>query len=425
MSLWLFLAAFVVLLLLRIPVAVSMLAVSGLYFWLSDGMSLGLAVQRLTAGVDSFPLLAVPLFVMVGQLANESGISDRLFDAAEKLLGHIRGSLGYVNVGVSFAFSGMSGAAVADAAGLGEVEVPAMIKRGYSKPFAIGITGASSILGPIMPPSIPAILYAVTAGASIGGLFVAGVVPAAVLGIVLCVAVYWHARTRTGLRLKKSTWSERGRAVLRALAPALTPILILGGIVGGIVTPTESAALAALYMLILGLVYRRLTLHSIRRILVGTSETTAMIMFIVAAASLFGFVLAREQAPQAFADAVLQLSDNPIVLLLLLNLILLFVGMIMEPASAILVMVPVLLPVAFELGMDPLHFGIVVLLNLMIGLLTPPVGLVLYVLSSVTKSSVNEVARASTPFLVPLAAALLVITFVPSVTLWLPRMLGL
>ena len=413
--------AMLVLLFLRVPVAFSLLLPCLVYVAWSPDITLGVALQQTVSSVDSFPLLAVPLFIMTGYLSNAAGLADRLFQMLLILFKKVPGTLGFVNVFSSLTFSWMSGAAIADAAGLGSVLVPAMKKRGYDEKFALGLTGASSLIGPIMPPSIPAIVYAVTAGVSVGSLFFAGVLPALVLTLILCVFVYREAR-------KNPLQEEAGRpemppltgAIVSAFPVLLTPVIILGGILLGIFPPTEAAAAAVMWVLILSLCYRSLSFKALHGVLLKTTTTTGSIMLIVAAAGLFGWVIAREQGPQAVTEAMLQFTDNPIVFLLLINVALLITGMLLEPVAGLLITVPVLMPAALEFGIDPLHLGIVMILNLVLGLLTPPVGLVLYVLSSVTGASVQTVTRGTLPFLIPLLITLLLITFIPAFSLWLP-----
>jgi tripartite ATP-independent transporter DctM subunit len=424
MTLLLLVLGMMLLLAVRVPVGCAMLFPCLIYVVFSEDISLGVALQRTVAGLNSFPLLAVSLFMMTGYLSNAAGLADRLFRFLMSLLGRVPGSLGYVNVSSSVVFSWMSGAAIADAAGLGAVLVPAMKKRGYDEGFALGLTGASSMIGPIMPPSIPAIIYAVTAGVSVGALFFAGVVPALVLALVLCIYVFLYARKHQPGSDQVAEEIGIRQATLGALPVLFTPVIILGGILGGIFTPTEAAAAAVMYVLLLCLCYRSLTWVGLYDVLVRTAGTTGSIMLVVAAASLFGWVIAREQGPQLVADALLRITENPYVFLILVNVALLVIGMLLEPVAALLITVPVLLPVATQFGVDPLHLGIVMILNLVIGLLTPPVGLVLYVLSSVTGVPFPRVVQGILPFLLPLGITLLVVTFLPAVSLWLPRLLG-
>jgi tripartite ATP-independent transporter DctM subunit len=423
-NLFLLVAGVLGLMVVRVPVAFALLAPSIVYVWLSDQLTMNFVMLRITNALDSFPLLAVPLFIFMGMAANASGITERIFNFCEAFLGHIRGAHGYVNIAGSFAFSWMSGAAVADAAGIGSIEVPEMVKRGYEDRFSVGLTAASAVIGPIMPPSIPAIIYSAVAGVSIGAVFVAGIIPAILITGVLCVYVFLYARDKPHLRLQRATPRQLVRASGGALLSLLTGVIVLGGILGGVFTPTEAAAIAGLYITVLGLCYRRMKVRDLYRLCVATAETTAGIMLIVAGASLFGWILAREQGPQTIAAAVTGLTDNPIVFLLLVNVLLLVVGMLIDPLSAMLIMVPVLLPLAIGYGVDPLHFGSLLILNLMIGLLTPPVGIVLYVLSQVTNIPLPRVVQGTMPFLLPLGVCLLLVTFIPALTLWLPAMFG-
>lgn len=416
--------AIVALLILRVPIAFAILGPCLGYLWYTD-QSLGLGLRLAAQGINSWPLLAVPLFILVGVVANRAGIADRLFDLALALLGRVRGSLGYVNIGVSLGFSWMSGSALADAAGLGSVEVPAMRKAGYPARFSVGITAASTVIGPIMPPSIPAIIYAAVAVVSTGALFAASVVPAFLLAAALAVAVFVWARKREELRTARFAWADLGHNFLRAAAAMLTPVIIIGGILTGMFTPTEAAGVGACYMIVLGLAYRSVRLRDLPAIFRDTALTTASIMIILAASAVLGWILAREQVPQAVAGAIFEVTDNKVVFLILVNMALLLLGAIIEPTSALVLSVPILLPVAVEFGVDPVHFGVIAVLNLMIGLLTPPVGGVLYVLSSVTGVSVAEVFRGVAPFLVPLLVVLGIVTFAPGLVMWLPGLLGL
>jgi len=424
MSLTLLALAIALLLFLRVPVAFALLGPCLVYL-LATGQSAGLSTRLVTAGVNSWPLLAVPLFILVGVTANRAGFAERLFDFALALLGRVRGGLGYVNIGVSLGFSWMSGAALADAAGLGKVEVPAMLRRGYPARFSLGITAASTLIGPVMPPSIPAVIFASIAAVSTGALFAAAVLPALLLAISLAITVFVWSLRHPELSGERTSWSRIWRAAVRVLGPAGAPIIILGGILGGYFTPTEAAGVGAVYILLLGFAYRALTPRDLIRILKETATTTASITLILGASALLGWILARERVPLLVAEALLGLTDSKIVFLLLLNLLLILLGAVIEPTSALVISVPILLPIAVQFGVDPLHFGVVVILNLMIGLLTPPIGAVLFVLSGVTKVSVHEVFAGTAPFLVPLCAVLLLVTFVPGIALFLPGLVGL
>ncbi|HEX6231700.1 MAG TPA: TRAP transporter large permease [Jiangellaceae bacterium] len=416
--------AIVALLVIRVPIAFAILGPCLGYLWYTD-QSLGLGLRLAAQGINSWPLLAVPLFILVGVIANRAGIADRLFEFALSLFGRVRGSLGYVNIGVSVGFSWMSGSALADAAGLGSIEIPAMRKQGYPARFAAGLTAASTVIGPIMPPSIPAIIYAAVAVVSVGALFAASVVPAFMLAVTLAIFVFFWARKREELRTARFSWSELARTFFRAAGAMLTPVIIIGGILAGLFTPTEAAGVGACYMLVLGLAYRTVRLRDLPGIFRDTALTTASITIILGASALLGWILARERVPQSVASAILTVTDNKIVFLILVNMLLLMLGAIIEPTSALVLSVPILLPVAVQFGVDPVHFGVIAVLNLMIGLLTPPMGGVLYVLSSVTGISVAYVFRGVAPFLIPLLLVLGIVTFAPGLVLWLPGLLGL
>jgi len=409
---------------LRVPVAVALMVPSLIAIAADPDASVAVAVQQLTSGVNSSPLLAVPLFIMAGYAASISGIAERLVSFAQDLLAPVRGGLGYVTIGTGLVFSWMSGSATADAAGMGSVLSSPLQRREYDSGFAAGLIGASASIGAVMPPSIAAIVYAVTAGVSIGALFVAGVVPALLIVIALVVSVFLWARRHQPPRSSLPPGRQlvqKGLTVLPVLGP---PVIVLGGILGGIFTPTEAAAIAVAYILLLGFCYRELSLRSVQVLLTRSASTAAQVMFIVAGASLFGWILTVEQIPAALAEGIAGLTDSPLVFLLLVNLVLLVIGMFLEATAALLIMVPVLLPTAVELGVDPLHLGAVMVLNLTIGLLTPPVGMILYVLASVTKAPIATVTRGSARFLIPLCAVLLVLTFVPAIALTLPNLLG-
>lgn len=416
----------VVLMLLRVPVAFSFLLASLSYFLFFTDVTVGTAILQVISGIEGFVLLAVPLFILTGNLMNVSGITDRIFDLVQASFGGVRGSMGYANIGTSVVFAGMSGSAVADAAGLGQVEVNAMRKRGYDMPFTLGLTAASSAIGPIIPPSIIAVVYGVTAGVSIGALFMAGIVPGFLMALTLAVMVWYLARKRNYPKLERVSLRTLGMLTIKAIPPMITPIIILGGIAFGVFTPTEAAAAAAVYAILLGFVYRSLSPKQLYRSFVSSVGTTAAVMLIVGSATLFSWILTRERAPQQAYAAIAELTNgNLIMFLLVTNILLLLLGMVLEPIPVMLIMVPILIPVVEEFGMDPIHFGIMMLLNLTIGMLTPPVGNVLFAMSSALKVPMATVVKGVLPFLVPLLIALLIVTYVPWVSLVLPRLMGL
>ncbi|GAA1737197.1 TRAP transporter large permease [Isoptericola hypogeus] len=414
----------VVLMLLRVPVAFAFLG-PGLVYLVLDGQSLGLPMRLVANATGNFVLLAVPLFVLLGVVANHAGIADRLFDFALALFGRVRGGLGYVSVGVSLGFSWMSGSAVADAAALSKVEIPPMLRHGYSRRFGLGVVGASALIAPVMPPSIPAVIFAGQASVSTGALFAASVVPALLMAAGLCVVVFVLVRRQPGIEHVGFSRARLMTTSRRVVLPILAPVIILGGILGGLFTPTEAAAVGAAYMLLLGFGYRTLKVRDLPRILVETVTTTAAIMLIVASAALLGYLLAKERVPQALAETVLGFTAEPTVFLLLVVLLMLVLGTVVDATATLVLVVPILMPIALQLGVDPVLLGVVMILSLMIGLLTPPVGTVLYVLSSTQRVPIGEVFRGALPFIVPLLVVCLVVVFLPGVATWLPTRLGL
>ncbi len=412
------------LLVMGVPIAICLAGSCLLYVYLSGQVPDIIVAHRMINGVDSFPLLAIPFFILAGNLMNNGGITNRIFDFALALMGWMRGGLGHVNVGASIVFSGMSGAAVADAGGLGTIEIKAMRDAGYDQEFAVGITAASSTIGPIIPPSLPMVIYGVMAGASVGQLFVAGLVPGLLMGVVLMVMIAILARRR-GYR-RDTTFALKTLRVTfaRAFLSLLTPVIIVGGIITGMFTPTEAAIAAVVYALFLGtVVYRTLTWRRLVQVSMETIETTAIILLIVAGASIFAWILTSNQVTQQVVALFGPIADNPVAVLLLINLVLIIVGCFMETIAAITILVPVLLPVAVNAGIDPVHFGVIMVLNLMIGLLTPPVGMVIYVLSRVSNIPFERCMRGTLPFLVPLFLALLLVTFIPALSMWLPTLI--
>ncbi|MGQ9366619.1 TRAP transporter large permease [Azospirillum sp. ST 5-10] len=418
---WLLFASVALLLVIGMPVAAALAGGSLLFIVVSGDLPELIALHRMVEGVNSFPLLAVPFFIMAGNLMNSAGITQRIFAFATSIVGWLRGGLGHVNIASSVIFAGMSGAAVADAGGLGTIEIKAMRDAGYDDDFTIGVTASSSTIGPIIPPSLPLVIYGVIASASIGQLFVAGLVPGLLMAGALMAMVALYARRRNYPRDARLSLALVGTTFRGAFLSLMTPALIVGGILLGVFTPTEAAIAAVAYALFLGLVvYRTLTLRALCRVTMDTIETTAIVMFITGAASVFAWLLTTNRVTEQFAGLVLSVTDNPVVVLLLINLILLVVGCFLETIAAITILVPVLLPIATAVGVDPVHFGIVMVLNLMIGLLTPPVGMVLYILSRISNVPFDRCVAATLPFMVPLVVVLLLITFVPQLTLWLP-----
>ena len=377
-------------------------------------------------GMDSFPLMAVPFFVLAGDLMNRGGITVRLVNFANLLVGGIRGGLAQTNVVASMLFAGITGSALADTAAIGRILIPAMEREGYDRAYAAAITASSSIIGPIIPPSITMVLFGVTAGVSIGGLFLAGVVPGVLIGVGLMTMAYVTARRR-GFPVREVPVTRKlaWRISRHALIALMMPAIILGGIFGGVMTPTESAAVAVLYAVVIGVfVLRELTLRDLWSALLRSGMTTASIMFIVGTARIFADMLGSEQVPEQLALLVLSLSEDRWVILLLINVFLLLVGAVMDTSAAIIILVPVLLPVAVGIGIDPLAFGIIMCVNLIIGLATPPLGVCLFVASDIARISVERLVATIWPFLLLEIGVLLLITYVPGLAIALPRLAG-
>ncbi|GIF75871.1 TRAP transporter large permease [Asanoa siamensis] len=423
LELWMVGVVIAFLLLIRVPVGLAFLGPS-LWWALADGTSSGFALKTTFDGLNSFPLLAVPLFILVGVMANRLGIADRLYEFCLAALGRVRGNLAYVNVGSAVGFSWMSGSALADVAGLGKMQIPQMVKAGYPFSFAAGLTASSSLISPVMPPSIPAVIYAATATVSTGALFAASVVPAFIMAAGLCAYIFFWTARRRDLGTVPFDRRRFVRAAVGAIGPGLTPVILLGGILSGLFTPTEAASVAVLFMLVLGVLYRTVKVRVLLQSLRETAVITGGIALILGAAALLGLILTRAHVSRDVAEFLTSVSDSPVVFMILVNLILLVLGALIDATAIILVTVPVLLPIATDLGVDPIYFGVVMIINLMIGLLTPPVGSVLYITSSVTGRPVDQVFRGVAPFLVPLVAVLVLITAFPDLALWLPGVLG-
>lgn len=418
----LFISLFVFLL-IGVPVAVS-LGLASLIFIIVQGLPDMIVLHNMIGGVNSFPLIAVPCFILAGHLMNEAGITDKIFAFARACVGWLHGGLGHVNIGASVIFAGMSGAAVADAGGLGSIEIKAMRDAGYDDDFSVGVTAASSTIGPIIPPSLPLIVYGVIADASIGQLFAAGILPGLMMALSLMMMVAWYARRNGYPKDGSFLLSRLYSTFIKAFMPLMTPVIIVGGILFGIFTPTEAAIAAVAYSMFLGMVvYKTLTWRSLLKVSIDTVETTASILMIIAASAVFAWILTANQVAQHFSDFLLGLSDNKIILMLIITLLILFIGCFMETLAAITILVPVLLPVVVALDVSPVHFGIILILNLMLGLLTPPVGMVLYVLAKVANVPFERCVVATAPFLVPLVVVLLMLTFIPAFTMWLPTLI--
>jgi tripartite ATP-independent transporter DctM subunit len=412
---------FFALLVLGFPVALSLGIPSLLYIMVDKTIPDFMAIQTMVGGANTYPLLAVPFFIFAGNLMNLSGVTTRIFDFSSKWVGHIKGGLGHVNVLASIIFAGMSGTAVADAGGLGIIEIKAMRDANYDDDLTIGITAASSTVGPIIPPSMVAVIYGVAASASIGRLLVAGVIPGLFMGLGLMIQVYLVADKYRCPLEKKASFRARLVSFRTAFWSILTPLIILGGIGSGMFTPTEAAGIACAYAVMLGfLIYKELTPKLFWEAVKSSAYATIQLMFIVVAATLFAWILAKEQIPQAVAYFLITKVNNYYVLLFLMNIVLLIVGCFMETVASINILVPVFLPLIEQMGIDPVHFGIMMILNLVIGCITPPFGSVLFVLSGVAKVPVDKVARATFKFYPSLLIVLFLVTYIPQISLFLP-----
>jgi C4-dicarboxylate transporter DctM subunit len=406
-----------------VPIAIAMGLAGFSVIMLSGNIPIEVTAQRFVTGVDSFPLLAVPFFILAGALMNTGGVTERLVRLANAMVGRLTGGLGHVVVVTNMIMAGMSGSAVADAAGTGAVLIPSMIRAGYGAAFSAAVTASASTIGPIIPPSIPFVVFGILASVSIGRLFLGGAIPGILMGLYLMVVVYFVSKKRGYARGERTSGTRLWLAFKSALPALLLPVIILWGIVGGAVTPTEAAVLAVLYALFLGVfVYRELTFSSMAQVFCEAALTTGVIMFIVAGASLLAWIMTREQAGPTLVGAVTSVTRDPRLVLLLINIILLILGCFLETLSLMILLVPVLMPLINALGIDPVHFGVVFTLNLMIGLITPPVGMSMFIACSIAKIRLVDFAREIPLFVVALVLVLLLITYYPPLVLFLPNL---
>jgi C4-dicarboxylate transporter, DctM subunit len=419
---WIMFFVFFGLLFLRFPIAFA-LGISTLSYLLAEGFPLVTLPLKMYSGIDVFVLLSIPGFILAGNLMNACGMTDRIIRFSNNLLGHIRGGLSLANIGASMIFSGISGTAISDTASIGSVMIPAMKKEGYDAAFSCAVTSASSTIGPIIPPSLPMIIAGSLTGLSIGKLFLAGAIPGLLLAIGLGVVSYAISIRMNHPKQPKATWKQRISSFIDAFWALLMTLLILFGIIGGVFTPTEASVVAVLYALFVGVFfYRSLTWKNISSVFVNSSGTTASLMLLVGFANLFGWILIVEQVPQNLAELLLSITQNKFLLLLLINILLLVIGSFMETIAALLIIYPILLNVAVSAGIDPIQFSVIAVLNLIIGLNTPPVGVCLFVASGIGKVSVEKVARAGFPFLLVSILVLLLVTYIPALSLFLPRL---
>ncbi len=426
MLIW-FLPIFLFFLIIGLPVFFGLLAAPGLLLYLNgQERDITLLYRNVYNGIDSFPLMAIPFFMLAGELMNRGGITMRLVEFSQAFMGHLRGGLAHVNVLSSMLFAGLSGSAVADTSALGSMLIPAMEKQGYTRKFAAAITAASSVIGPIIPPSGIMIIYAYVMGESVAALFLAGVIPGAMVGIGLMLMVKFMANKYDfPVATNKYSWPERGQASIKAFFPLLTPVIILGGILGGIFTPTEAAAVAVAYALFIGLfVLRTLKISDLSGVITRAGITSSVVLLLVGAAMAFKTVVSLSHAPEQLAAFILTLTSNPLLLLFLINILLFIVGMFLDAGPAIIILGPILGPIFIGLGIDPIHFAIIMSVNLTVGLATPPMGLVLFVASAVSGERVEAIAKAILPFLAVEIVVIFLITYIPALSMTIPRLTG-
>ena len=426
MTLLIFFGVFFVTLVLSAPIVFS-LALSALALLWNKGVLVPqLVVQRMFAGIDSFPMMAIPFFMLAGALMHTGGISTRLVRFSNYLVGWIQGGLAHVAILASMFFAGITGSAVADATAIGSTLIPLMNKRGFPTLFSASVVAAAGVVGPIIPPSIPMVIYGVMAGVSIGALFMGGIIPGILIGLGLMVVAYVKAKRHGYPReAVRPTAREFLQATVSAFGAILMPLIILGGIFGGIFTATEAAAVATVYAFLMGkFVYKELQWHHLPEIFYKAGLNTAMILIIVGVANLVGYIMAVERIPLMVAELFLGITTNKYVMLLLINILLLIVGCFIDGASALIIFTPVLLPIIYKLGIDPIFFGVMITVNLMIGTITPPVGLCLYVACGIADVRLDQISRTIIPFLLIEIAVLFLITYVPGLIMFLPALFG-
>ena len=422
-----FLPLFLLFLMIGLPVFFGLLAAPGLLLWLNgQPRDIALLYRNVYNGMDSFPLMAIPFFMLAGVLMNRGGITSRLVEFSQAIMGHFRGGLAHVNILSSMLFAGLSGSAVADTSAIGSMLIPAMVKNGYTRKFSAAITAASSVIGPIIPPSGIMIIYSYVMGESVAALFLAGIIPGILVGVGLMLMTWVMAqRYDFPVATKRATWSERGNASIKAFFPLLTPVIILGGILGGIFTPTEASAVAVAYALLVSLlILKSMTVRDLPKVLTEAAMVSSVVLLLVGAAMAFKTVVSLSHAPEILSAWILSLSDNPLILLFLINLLLFVVGMFLDAGPAIIILAPILGPIFINLGVHPVHFAIIMSVNLTVGLATPPMGLVLFVASSVSGERIESISKAILPFLAVEVVVIFMITYIPAVSLAIPRYFG-
>jgi tripartite ATP-independent transporter DctM subunit len=420
-----FLLGFVAMFVFRLPIALGMLTTATFYMW-TKGLDVGLVADQVLSNLFSkYIIMAVPLFVFTAKVMNTGKVTDIVFRFANTLVGRFRGGLGHVNVVASIIFSGMTGSAVADASGLGIMEIQAMKDHGYDDGFSCAITAASATIGPIFPPSIPMVFYAMLSGTSIGNLFLGGMAPGILIGLALMAYIAFIAKRRGYPRGQHYTFQQFVTNTVKAFPALLTPVILLGGIYTGVMTPTEAGAVAAFYAILISFfVYRAMGPKQLIEVIVDTVKTTGTLSIIVGAAFTFSFIVAREHIPEMIAGTLLGITTNKYALLLLINLLFILLGMFIDTSTITVVFIPMVLPLIRQLGIDLVHFGVLIVLNMMIGLSTPPMGMLLFIVSGISGTSLNRVIREALPMVLVLLSVLLLITYIPQIVLFIPNMFG-
>ena len=414
---------FLVLLLIGVPIAFS-LGLSSLFYLFTNNIPLTVISQKFYSGMDSFTLLCIPGFMLAGALMNGGGITRRILNFCNSFLGHFRGSLALVNIVASMVFAGISGTAIADVCSLGSMLIPAMVDDGYDDDFSVAVTAASSVVGPIIPPSVPMVIAGSCVSISVGKMFQAGIIPGILLGMALCIPTYIISVKRNYPRHDRAGWKVRLETTKDAIWAMLMPVILLGGILSGVFTPTEASIVTCVYALVVGVfVYKEIQITDVPRIVWENIRACASIIVLIGLANVFAYILTAERIPQMVANSILSITDNRIVVILLINVVLLFVGMFMESLAAILITFPVLLPVATAVGMEPVHFALMAILNLMLGLTTPPVGMCVCTGAQIGKISAFKAFKATIPFLATSLIVLMLVSFIPQLTLWIPSIL--
>ena len=415
---------FLVLLLIGVPIAFS-LGLSSLFYLFTNNIPLTVISQKFYSGMDSFTLLCIPGFMLAGALMNGGGITRRILNFCNSFLGHFRGSLALVNIVASMVFAGISGTAIADVCSLGSMLIPAMVDDGYDDDFSVAVTAASSVVGPIIPPSVPMVIAGSCVSISVGNMFQAGIIPGILLGMALCIPTYIISVKRNYPRHDRAGWKVRLETTKDAIWAMLMPVILLGGILSGVFTPTEASIVTCVYALVVGVfVYKEIQITDVPRIVWENIRACASIIVLIGLANVFAYILTAERIPQMVANSILSITDNRIVVILLINVVLLFVGMFMESLAAILITFPVLLPVATAVGMEPVHFALMAILNLMLGLTTPPVGMCVCTGAQIGKISAFKAFKATIPFLATSLIVLMLVSFIPQLTLWIPSILN-